>query len=298
MDDMNITALPEILPAYDDGIFKAIFTRPETEPALIDIIKTFTGIDVASVTIKNSERTIQNAEDKRVRFDILCTTPSGEMIDIEMQASAMPGDNSDNTHINIRERSVFYEAMLHSSQPRPTAYVKQCRSIQLMICNYNIFPDENIIRRFYFTDENGNVLSKSMGIIFVELPKLDYKKPIESMNDLEEWAFYLRYSNIPKYKPAIETLKQEKEIFRMAYETQEFVSQDLSERAYYMSRLKYELDIESGIYTAREQGIEQGMQQGAKQNTIQIARKMLSLNTPVDFIMQTTGLSETELRAL
>jgi predicted transposase/invertase (TIGR01784 family) len=128
----------------------------------------------------------------------------------------------------------------------------------------------------------------------VELPKLDYKKPIESMNDLEEWAFYLRYSNIPKYKPAIETLKQEKEIFRMAYETQEFVSQDLSERAYYMSRLKYELDIESGIYTAREQGLEQG----AQQKTIQIARKMLSLNTPIDFITQTTGLTETELRSL
>jgi hypothetical protein len=33
--DENKISLPEILPAYDDGIFKAIFTRPETEPALI-----------------------------------------------------------------------------------------------------------------------------------------------------------------------------------------------------------------------------------------------------------------------
>jgi predicted transposase/invertase (TIGR01784 family) len=289
MDEKTIS-LPEILPAYDDGIFKAIFTRPESEPALIDIIKTFTGIEVASVEIKNSERTIQNAEDKRVRFDILCTTASGEMIDIEMQASAMDGDNSDNTHVSIRERSVFYEAMLHSSQPRPTAYAEQCRSIQLMICNYNIFPDENIIRRFYFTDENGNVLSKSMGIIFVELPKLDYKKPIETMSDLEEWAFYLRYSNIPKYKPEIETLKQEKEVFRMAYETQEFVSQDLSERAYYMSRLKYELDIESGLYTAEKRGMKQGI--------AQTARNMLSLGLPNDIIIKSTGLTESELRAL
>jgi predicted transposase/invertase (TIGR01784 family) len=293
MDDNNML-LPEILPAYDDGIFKAIFTRPESEPALIDIIKTFTGIDVASVEIKNSERTIQNAEDKRVRFDILCTTASGEMIDIEMQASAMDGDNSDNTHISIRERSVFYEAMLHSSQPRPIAYAEQCRSIQLMICNYNIFPDENIIRRFYFTDENGNILSKSMGIIFVELPKLDYKKPIETMSVLEEWAFYLRYSNIPKYKPEIEVLKHEKEVFRMAYETQAFVSQDLSERAYYMSRLKYELDIESGLYTAEKRGLKQGVKQGIAQT----ARNMLSLNAPIDFITKATGLSESEVRAL
>jgi flagellar biosynthesis/type III secretory pathway protein FliH len=130
------------------------------------------------------------------------------------------------------------------------------------------------------------------------------------MSDLEEWAFYLRYSNIPKYKPAIETLKQEKEIFRMAYETQEFVSQDLSERAYYMSRLKYELDIESGIYTAREQGLEQGMkqgmqqgmkqgmQQGIEQGITQTARNMLSLNAPIDFIIKATGLTETEVQRL
>jgi hypothetical protein len=32
MDENNFS-LPEILPAYDDGIFKAIFTRPESEPA-------------------------------------------------------------------------------------------------------------------------------------------------------------------------------------------------------------------------------------------------------------------------
>ncbi|MDR0991953.1 MAG: Rpn family recombination-promoting nuclease/putative transposase [Ruminococcus sp.] len=296
--DENTISLPEILPAYDDGIFKAIFTRPESEPALIDIIKTFTGIEVATVAIKNSERTVQNAEDKRIRFDILCTTESGEMIDIEMQASAMEGDKSENTHINIRERSVFYEAMLHSSQPRPKAYTDQCRSIQLMICNYSVFPDDNIIRRFYFTDEYGGVLSQSMGIIFVELSKLDYKKPVESMSDLEEWAFYLRYSDNPKYRTVIETLKNEKEVFRMAYETQEMVSQDLSERAYYMSRLKYELDMQHNETIWTRQGIQKGIQQGSKQTTIQIARNLLSNNAPIDLIMKSTGLSESELRSL
>jgi predicted transposase/invertase (TIGR01784 family) len=282
MNDNDILALPDILPAYDDGIFKAIFTRPESEPALIDIIKTFTGIDVTSVTIKNNERTIQNAEDKRIRFDILCTTANDEMIDIEMQASAMEGDNADNSHISIRERSVFYEAMLHSSQMRPIAYSEQCRSIQLMICNYNIFPDEHIIRRFYFTDEHCNILSRSMGIIFVELPKLDYKKPVETMNDLEEWAFYLRYSDNPKYKSEIDALKKEKEVFRMAYETQELVSQDLGERAYYMSRLKFELDMENKMNTKIHQ----------------IARNLLSSNVPADVIIKSTGITESELRSL
>jgi predicted transposase/invertase (TIGR01784 family) len=297
MDDNNFV-LPEILPAYDDGIFKAIFTRRESEPALIDIIKTFTGIEVASVSIKNSERTIQNAEDKRVRFDILCTAQSGEMIDIEMQASAMEGDNSENTHVSIRERSVFYEAMLHSAQPRPNNYSEQCRSIQLMICNYNIFPDENIIRRFYFTDEQGNILSKSMGIIFVELPKLDYKKPVDTMNDLEEWAFYLRYSDNPKFRSVIETLKQEKEVFRMAYETQAMVSQDLSERAYYMSRLKFELDEQHNRSMAKKIGMQEGIKEGIHQGIAQMAKNMLSLNIPFELVMKTTGLSESELRSL
>jgi hypothetical protein len=39
MNDFDNYQLPELLPAYDDGIFKAIFTRPESKIALIDIIR-------------------------------------------------------------------------------------------------------------------------------------------------------------------------------------------------------------------------------------------------------------------
>jgi predicted transposase/invertase (TIGR01784 family) len=284
MDDM--ITLPEILPAYDDGIFKAIFTRHESEPALIDIIETFTGLSVKEITVKNSERTIQNADDKRIRFDINCITKDGKMIDIEMQASAMEGDNIDNAHAGIRERSLYYEAMLHSSQPRPKDYSAQLMSIQLTICNYNVFPDDKLIRHFVFTDEYGNELSKSMSIIFVELPKLDVNKPIENMTDLEEWALYLRYSNNVKYQNYIETLKERKEVFRMAYETQVTVSQDDIAKAWYMSRLKYELDESHNQSMIRKGAIKQ------------VARNLIKLHTPIQTISQATGLSESELRAI
>jgi hypothetical protein len=121
-----------------------------------------------------------------------------------------------------------------------------------------------------------------MGIIFVELSKLDYKKSVESMSDLEEWAFYLRYSDNPKYRNIIETLKSEKEVFRMAYETQEIISQDLDERAYYMSRLKYELDMDNKLNT----------------KIYQIARNLISLSVPIDVVIKSTGLSEKELNTI
>ncbi|MDR0947744.1 MAG: Rpn family recombination-promoting nuclease/putative transposase [Ruminococcus sp.] len=290
--EINEILLPEILPAYEDGIFKAIFTRPESEVALIDIIRTFTGVKAKSIVIKNNERTIQNADDKRIRFDISCTAENGELIDIEMQASAMDGDSSLNSHRSIKERAVFYEAMLHSSQIRPKSYDEQKKSIQLMICNYNIFPDDKIIRRFNFKDQDGNILSDSMNIIFAELSKLDVSKPLENMDDLEEWAFYLRYSGNPKYKELIESLKMQKEAFRMAYETQNIVSHDQFERARYMSRLKFELDQEHNQHIWERQGI----QIGEYQKALAIAKSLRLMNLPTEMIIKATGLTEEEIQ--
>ncbi|MDR0904065.1 MAG: Rpn family recombination-promoting nuclease/putative transposase [Ruminococcus sp.] len=299
----------KILPAYDDGVFKAIFTKPESKVALLDIIRAFTGIPVIDAEVKNNERSIENVGDKHIRFDINCKTSDGKLIDIEMQASSMSGDSINNAHEAIRERSVYYEAMLHSSQERPRLYKDQVQSIQLMICNYTVFPDDNILRRFYFTDETGNILSKSMCIIFAELTKIDVNKPIHDMTDLEEWAFYLRYSNNPKYQKAIETLRGEKEAFRMAYNTQIHVSQDEKAQAYYMSRLKYELDEQNRINTwerekqetfrkALDLGRNEGRNEGIKTEKFTTAYEMLSDGVPIIKITKYTGLTESEIESL
>jgi predicted transposase/invertase (TIGR01784 family) len=80
----------------------------------------------------------------------------------------------------------------------------------------------------------------------------------------------------------------------MAYETQVTVSQDDIAKAWYMSRLKYELDQAH----SRSVWIKQGISQGISQGIYKVAKKLYAKDMPIDFINDTTGLSEAELRAI
>jgi hypothetical protein len=58
------------------------------------------------------------------------------------------------------------------------------RSYQITICGYTVFADKKEhINRFSFRDKNGYQLADSVGIVFVELTKLEdiLRKPREQM---------------------------------------------------------------------------------------------------------------------
>ena len=56
--------------------------------------------------------------------------------------------------------------------------------------------------------------------------------------------------------------------------------------------------VEQGIEKGIKQGIEQGIEQGEKNRTIEIAKKMLKQNIPIETIVKITELSEEELKKL
>jgi predicted transposase/invertase (TIGR01784 family) len=84
----------------------------------------------------------------------------------------------------------------------------------------------------------------------------------------------------------------------MAYETQVTVSQDDIEKAWFMSRLKYKLDESHNRSVWIKQGISQGISQGSSQALYKVAKQLFAKNMTIDFISDTTGLSESELRAI
>lgn len=68
------------------------------------------------------------------------------------------------------------------------------------------------------------------------------------------------------------------------------ISQDERERAVFRSRKMYRTDEQSNLATARDNG--------AKQATLDIARRMLKRNRPLEEIMEDTGLSQSEIEGL
>ena len=53
-----------------------------------------------------------------------------------------------------------------------------------------------------------------------------------------------------------------------------------------------------GLQEGKAQGLQEGKAQGLQQSKIEIAKKMLSKGMPLDLIVETTGLSEEEIKKL
>ncbi len=59
-----------------------------------------------------------------------------------------------------------------------------------------------------------------------------------------------------------------------------------------------EQDVINQLYSAKKEGLAEGLAEGEAKKSLEIAKKMLDANSPIDFICQMTGLSEEEVLKL
>ena len=129
----------EILPAYDDRIFKAFLSLPGSEPALKFVASAIINRPVVTVSIRNTELPVEDTEEKAERFDVNCMIDDDTQADIEMQSSRMEEERG-GEHSNLRARSIFNLCDLHSSQSaKGKSYDKLIRTYQVMFCGYTVF---------------------------------------------------------------------------------------------------------------------------------------------------------------
>jgi predicted transposase/invertase (TIGR01784 family) len=126
----------------------------------------------------------------------------------------------------------------------------------------------------------------------VELSKLNeiIKKSVSDMTDLEKWAVFFRYADVPTHRGTVNEVIESKEVLRMAGSLLMNISQDEKERAVFRSRRMYQTDRESDIATAEDRG--------EQKKALIIARNLLSIGDPVDKIVKVTGLTPEEIENL
>jgi predicted transposase/invertase (TIGR01784 family) len=240
--------VPKLLPPSEDGIFKTLLTHPNAEPILRDIISEFLQFPVVNVEVRNVELPIKDTAAKQERFDVNCTADNGKMVNVEMQSEHMLGDNVVNSHVSLKNRTIFHLSDLHSSQPgRGISYQLLMHSYQITFCGFNVFPKrKDFINRFSFRNEDAEELIDSVGIIYVELSKLQpiLRKPIENMSAIEMWSVFFAHGNETKYYSLLEDLKKAKEEIRLASDILGNISSDPDQRAKYLSRRKYQMDMD------------------------------------------------------
>ena len=285
----------DILPPSDDRVFKLILVSPESKPALIDLISAIIRRPVVDVVVRNNELPAGDTEEKAERLDVNCSIDDGTQVNLEMQASHIQED-SNGEHKNLKGKSIYYLCDLHSSQPSKGVrrYDKLAQTYQVTFCSYTVFPNRNeYVNSFSMRhDEDNELLSAAIHVLYVELSKLNeiIKKSIDDMTDLDKWAVFFQYANIPTYRKKINKVIESKEALQMAGNLLMSISQDERERAMFRSRRMFQTDRESDIATAEDRG--------RREEKLSTARNALHMNMDIDAITKLTGLTSEEVENL
>jgi len=133
-------------------------------------------------------------------------------------------------------------------------------------------------------------------VIYVELSKLNeiLKKPVNDLTDLEKWSVFLEYANIPAQRERVNKIIESKEALQMAGDLLMSISQNEKERAIYLSRKKWQTDMDSNLATVEERG----RREGELVKALAIARNMMKDSESIDKIMRYTGLTREEVENL
>ena len=193
MDKVFLSEDDEIFDIRKDGVFKAVFTKdtPESTGALAKLVSALIGRDVSIVSLLANEPSIENIQDRQLRFDINCRAESGELINVEMSLNPKSFE-----HIRME----FHVARLFSAQGIKGTYrnyndLKKAYQITILAKD-RFFPDEEFFHTFEYYDPERRVsLNGRSRIISLELSKLErvVEKSVGEMSKSEQWGVYLEY---------------------------------------------------------------------------------------------------------
>lgn len=282
----------EILPPYDDRIFKTLLTHPDAKPALIDLVSACIGRNVLDVQVRNNELPTTDVDEKNERLDINCVLDNGDQVNVEMQSSRL--EEIGDTHEGFLNKYIYYLTDLHSSQKsKGVKYIDLARTYQIVFSMYTVFPNiTDYITESGIRTKDGRLISDQINMVLVELSKLEniLQKSPDQMTPIEMWSIFLGHADNPEYRTLINDIIERKEVLAMASSVLTTISKDEHERAKFMSRRKAETDRVSNLLTAEERG--------RRLERVEFAARLLRRNRPINEIMEDTGLTLEEIQSL
>ena len=269
-----------------DSTFKTLFTRsaPGSETALKGLVKAVTGYEPEEITILNSELPKDIAHAKDIRLDLSCRMKDGSLIDIEMQTFI--GND------NLRLRSLYYGCrMVSSAEMKGHYYRRLPRVYQVMFTNFRLFEEnDDFIQSFRM--QNGDIeLTDRLQIIFIQMPLVEIgEREIKNLSELEKWVIFLRDGTDRTKRDILNSIMESSPEIMNTGGILMNISKDLKEWAIQESRIKGELDYQSGLLASYDTGLEKGLEQAA--------RGMKTENIPSETISKITGLTQEQIAAL
>jgi len=265
----------DLLPPYDDRIFKTLLTHPDAKQVLIDIVSTVIERTVIDAQVRGIEPPVMDIEEKAERFDVNCTVENGDQVDVEMHCEERV--NIGEINRSFINKYIYYLTDLHSSQKsKGVKYKDLVRTYQVTFSVHPVFPSSNdFIHRFSLRKQTGEQLSDQINMVIIELSKLSdiLKKPVGKLTSFEMWSIFFKFASDIDQRNLINDIINRKEEIRMATALLREISKDEHERARFRSRRMYETDRESDRLTSEEIGEIRGEARANEKWQIVVAEK-------------------------
>ena len=282
-----------INPFTDIG-FKKIFGQEVSKDLLIDFLNNLLKGErvINDVRFLDKEQLGFYDDDRSLIYDVLCETPSGERIIVEMQNRSQP---------YYKRRSIYYAAQAVVRQgERGKGWQYDVKAVYCI--SFLNFQQNDISERFrvdvtLMDMETKQSFSELLRLIYLQLP-LFTKDYTECENDFERWICVLKDMDIMNRLP--EAAKNS--VFKKVAEIGELSSLTYEERLKYDDVLKRYRDtlavMEGQKQEGFREGMEKGIEKGIEKGKAEIARNLKNDGIPLDVIARNTGLSIEEIEKL
>ena len=273
--------------------FKRIFGTDPNKDLLIDFLNSlFDGEQVVKdVTYLNSEHVGDVHSDRKAIFDVYCENEKGEKFIVEMQNASQQ---------YFKDRSLYYATFpIREQAQKGGLWNYELKHVYVVaLLNYDMtepsFAKDTINHDIGLLDKQTHkVFNDKLTFKYVEISKFD--KSIEELkSNYDKWIYVLQnLSRLDRQPTYLQTA-----VFTRLFKQAEIAGFTRTELREYEDSLKAFRDMKNSLDNAEEKGIAKGIVKGKKDKAVEIAKKLLEMDMPIDAIMKATGLSMEEVKNL
>ena len=284
--------------------FKAVFADRNNKDILIGVLNQILPPEARIEDIKEYSDREQRRDvpyGKKTVLDLVCVDKDDRTFVVEMQASEEDF---------FFERCVYYASGLYHLELSDGVRYKGLRPVYVVsFLNYRLRHDDeslwdtdHFISHWRFTEKRtGMVADQTISVIFVEMTL--FTKTLEECVTEFDRLFYI-FKNSEGFQRIPEWIEEAGGISRRLAEACEVAAFDKEKK------LKYEIDkmnewdiqaqkeyavrkgLEEGLQKGLQKGMQKGLQKGREETKLSIARKLFEAGTPVDVIVNCTGVDD------
>ena len=284
--------------------FEAVFADRNNKDILIGVLNQILPPEARIEDIKEYSDREQRRDvpyGKKTVLDLVCVDKDDRTFIVEMQAAEED---------YFFERCVYYASGLYHLELSDGERYKGLRPVYVVsFLNYRLKHDDeslwdtdHFISYWRFSEKRtGMVADQTISVIFVEMTL--FTKTLEECVTEFDRLFYI-FRNSEGFQRVPEWIEEVGGISRRLAEACEVAAFDKEKK------LKYEIDkmnewdiqaqkeyavrkgLEEGLQKGLREGREEGLEQGREETRLSIARKLFEAGTPVDVIVNCTGVDD------